>query len=145
VLAGVGAGALLFATAAADPANLYPSLSPHEWPQLALLPVLAVALAAAPARLTPPPPTAAPARPPACRGDRVIDFDRVTVTYAGATTPTIRDVTLNVGEGELCLVAGHTGTASRPSSARSTGSCRWSHRQRPASISPPATPAPVTE
>ena len=42
-LAGVGAGALLFATAAVDPANLYPSLSPLEWPQLALLPVLAVA------------------------------------------------------------------------------------------------------
>jgi len=51
-------------TAAVDPANLYPSLSPLEWPQLALLPVLAVALAAAPARLTPPPPTAAPAEPP---------------------------------------------------------------------------------
>jgi len=63
-VAGVGAGALLFATAAVDPANLYPSLSPLEWPQLALLPVLAVALAAAPARLTPPPPTAAPAEPP---------------------------------------------------------------------------------
>jgi hypothetical protein len=75
----------------------------------------------------------------------VIEFDRVTVTYAGATTPTIRDVTLNVGAGELCLVVGHTGTASRPCSARSTGSCRWSHRQRPASISPPATPAPVTQ
>jgi energy-coupling factor transporter ATP-binding protein EcfA2 len=64
----------------------------------------------------------------------VIEFDRVTVTYAGATTPTIRDVTLNVGEGELSLVVGHTGMASRPCSARSTGSCRWSHRQRPASI-----------
>jgi energy-coupling factor transport system permease protein len=62
-LAGVGAGALLFATAAADPANLYPSLSLLEWPQLVLLPVLAVALAAAPARLTPPPPIAAPAEP----------------------------------------------------------------------------------
>jgi len=64
--AGVGAGALLFATAAVDPANLYPWLSPLEWPQLALLPVLAVALAAAPARLTPrspprPPPSPRPA------------------------------------------------------------------------------------
>jgi len=62
-LAGVGAGALLFA-AAVGRANLYPLLSPLEWPRLALLPVLSVALAAAPARLTPPPPTAAPARPP---------------------------------------------------------------------------------
>ncbi|GAA3211925.1 ABC transporter ATP-binding protein [Dactylosporangium siamense] len=40
----------------------------------------------------------------------MIEFDRVTVTYAGAATPTIRDVTLSIGEGELCLVAGHTGT-----------------------------------
>ncbi|GAA2325733.1 ABC transporter ATP-binding protein [Dactylosporangium salmoneum] len=40
----------------------------------------------------------------------MIEFDRVTVTYAGAAAPAIRDVTLAVGEGELCLVAGHTGT-----------------------------------
>ncbi|WP_433221402.1 ABC transporter ATP-binding protein [Dactylosporangium sp. CS-047395] len=40
----------------------------------------------------------------------MIAFDRVTVTYAGATAPTIRDVTLDIGEGELCLVAGSTGT-----------------------------------
>jgi len=59
-LAGVGAGTLLFA-AAVGRANLYPLLSPLEWPRLALLPVLSVALAAVPARLTPPPPTAAPA------------------------------------------------------------------------------------
>ena len=145
-LAGNGAEALLFATAAVDPANLdpanlYPSLSPSRMAP-ARAPTRARGRPRGRAGLAdPPPPTAAPARPPACRGDRVIEFDRVTVTHAGATTPTIRDVTLNVGEGELCLVAGHTGTASRSSSARSTGSCRWSHRQRPASISPPATPA----
>ncbi|MET7424691.1 ATP-binding cassette domain-containing protein [Dactylosporangium sp. NPDC005555] len=40
----------------------------------------------------------------------MIEFDRVSVTYAGAGAPAIRDVTLTVGEGELCLVAGHTGT-----------------------------------
>ncbi|WP_432972198.1 CbiQ family ECF transporter T component [Dactylosporangium sp. CA-233914] len=63
-LAGVGAGALLFASAAVDPANLYPSLSPLTWPQLGLLPALAVAVAAGPAWLTPPPPTSAPTEPP---------------------------------------------------------------------------------
>ncbi|WP_432972195.1 ABC transporter ATP-binding protein [Dactylosporangium sp. CA-233914] len=40
----------------------------------------------------------------------MIEFDRVTVTYAGAAAPALRDVTLTLGEGELCLVAGHTGT-----------------------------------
>lgn len=40
----------------------------------------------------------------------MIEFDRVAVTYAGATAPAIRDVTLTVGEGELCLVAGGTGS-----------------------------------
>jgi energy-coupling factor transport system ATP-binding protein len=39
----------------------------------------------------------------------VIDFDRVTITYAGATGPVLRDVTLHVDEGELCLVVGRTG------------------------------------
>jgi energy-coupling factor transport system ATP-binding protein len=40
----------------------------------------------------------------------VITFDRVTVTYAGAPRPTLRDITLEVAEGELCLVMGSTGT-----------------------------------
>jgi energy-coupling factor transport system ATP-binding protein len=39
----------------------------------------------------------------------VIDFDRVTVTYSGATSPVLRDVTVHVDEGELCLVVGRTG------------------------------------
>src|SRR6266705_4644972 len=100
-LAGNGAEALLFATAAVDPANLYPSLSPSRMAP-ARAPTRARGRPRGRAGLAdPPPPTAAPARPPACRGDRVIEFDRVTVTHAGATTPTIRDVTLNVGEGEL--------------------------------------------
>lgn len=37
-------------------------------------------------------------------------FDQVSVTYPGAATPTLRDVTLRVPEGELCLVVGPTGT-----------------------------------
>jgi len=36
-------------------------------------------------------------------------LDRVTVTYPGRTEPTLRDVDLEVPEGELCLVVGPTG------------------------------------
>jgi energy-coupling factor transport system ATP-binding protein len=39
----------------------------------------------------------------------VISFDRVSVTYPGASSPALRDVTLRVPEGELCLVVGETG------------------------------------
>jgi energy-coupling factor transporter ATP-binding protein EcfA2 len=40
----------------------------------------------------------------------VIDFDHVTVTYDGAEKPVLRDVSLRVAEGELCLVIGRTGS-----------------------------------
>jgi energy-coupling factor transport system ATP-binding protein len=40
----------------------------------------------------------------------VIVFDRVTVTYADAEVPALRDVALEVPEGELCLVVGETGS-----------------------------------
>jgi len=40
----------------------------------------------------------------------VIDFDRVTFSYPGAAAPTLRDVSLHVPEGELCLVVGRTGS-----------------------------------
>ncbi|HVT22740.1 MAG TPA: ATP-binding cassette domain-containing protein [Mycobacteriales bacterium] len=39
----------------------------------------------------------------------MIEFDRVTVSYPEATAPVLRDVTLRVDEGELCLVVGATG------------------------------------
>ncbi|WP_460447678.1 ABC transporter ATP-binding protein, partial [Angustibacter aerolatus] len=39
-----------------------------------------------------------------------VELDRVTVTYAGATRPVLREVSLRVDEGELCLVVGRTGT-----------------------------------
>ncbi len=39
-----------------------------------------------------------------------IRFDRVSVTYADATRPVLRDVTLEVEEGELVLVVGRTGS-----------------------------------
>jgi energy-coupling factor transporter ATP-binding protein EcfA2 len=40
----------------------------------------------------------------------VIRFDRVSVTYDGAASPVLRDVKLDIDEGELCLVIGHTGS-----------------------------------
>ena len=40
----------------------------------------------------------------------MIDFEHVTVTYSGASAPVLRDVTLHVPEGELCLVVGSTGS-----------------------------------
>jgi energy-coupling factor transporter ATP-binding protein EcfA2 len=40
----------------------------------------------------------------------MIVLDRVTVTYAGADAPALRDVSLEVPEGELALVMGRTGS-----------------------------------
>jgi energy-coupling factor transport system ATP-binding protein len=40
----------------------------------------------------------------------VIEFDRVTITYADAPAPVLRDVNLRIDEGELCLVVGRTGS-----------------------------------
>ena len=39
----------------------------------------------------------------------MIEFDQVTVTYAEAATPVLRDVCLQIEEGELALVVGRTG------------------------------------
>ncbi len=40
----------------------------------------------------------------------MIEFDRVGVRYDGADAPVITEVSLRIGEGELCLVIGHTGS-----------------------------------
>jgi energy-coupling factor transport system ATP-binding protein len=40
----------------------------------------------------------------------MIEFDRVTVTYPDAAAPVLRDVSLRIPEGELCLVVGRTGS-----------------------------------
>ncbi len=40
----------------------------------------------------------------------MIELDRVGVTYADAVRPAIHDVSLEIAEGELCLVAGPTGS-----------------------------------
>ena len=39
----------------------------------------------------------------------MIDFDAVTVTYPQAETPALRNVSLHIPEGEMCLVVGRTG------------------------------------
>jgi len=40
----------------------------------------------------------------------MIEFDRVGVRYDGADAPVMTEVSLGIGEGELCLVIGHTGS-----------------------------------
>ncbi len=40
----------------------------------------------------------------------MIEFDDVTVTYPGASAPTLAGVTLAIDEGDLCVVVGRTGT-----------------------------------
>ena len=40
----------------------------------------------------------------------MIEFDRVSVTYSGASQPAIREVSLRIEEGELALVVGRTGS-----------------------------------
>ncbi|WP_422771477.1 ABC transporter ATP-binding protein [Plantactinospora sp. WMMC1484] len=40
----------------------------------------------------------------------MIRFDHVSITYADSPRPALRDVTLTIDEGELCLVVGHTGS-----------------------------------
>jgi energy-coupling factor transport system ATP-binding protein len=40
----------------------------------------------------------------------MIELDRVTVTYPDAAVPVLRDVSLRIPEGELCLVVGRTGS-----------------------------------
>jgi energy-coupling factor transport system ATP-binding protein len=39
----------------------------------------------------------------------VIRFDHVTFSYAGAAAPTLRDVSFEIAEGELCVIIGRTG------------------------------------
>ena len=40
----------------------------------------------------------------------VIDFENVSVRYPGASEPVLRDVTVHIPEGELCVVVGSTGS-----------------------------------
>ncbi|MFF2927370.1 CbiQ family ECF transporter T component [Streptomyces celluloflavus] len=74
---GLLAAALMFVTTKVDAAHLYPSLNPLTWPEVSLLPTVAILLGALPAWLAPPPELAAEpaphgtAAPAAATGARV--------------------------------------------------------------------------
>lgn len=55
VACGLVAGGLMYLTTRVDPADLYPSLNPLTWPQVSLLPMVAILAGALPAWLAPPP------------------------------------------------------------------------------------------
>ena len=61
---GVVAGTAVWVTSRTDPGVAYPSLYPISWPQITLLPLLGILIAALPAVLTPPPPGSAGVRRP---------------------------------------------------------------------------------
>lgn len=63
--AGICAAAVMFTSAAIDPANLYPSASDLSWPPLPLLSVIGILIAVLPAWITPPPAAIATQGPPA--------------------------------------------------------------------------------
>ena len=100
----------MFAAGAVDPAGLQPSLVPLTWPAL-----VADGHGRDPHRG--PAGLAGPTGPLAvrCRAGplgvaRMITFDRVSVTYAGSDRAVLRDVSVRIEEGELCLVVGPTGS-----------------------------------
>jgi len=58
VACGLFAGGLMYLTTRVDPTNLYPSLNPLTWPEISLLPAVAILAGALPAWLAPPPESA---------------------------------------------------------------------------------------
>ncbi|WFE32681.1 energy-coupling factor transporter transmembrane component T [Micromonospora sp. WMMD975] len=84
---GVATAALTTLAGSVDPELLYPPVSPLTWPALTPLTLLAVAVAAAPAWLAPPPPPAAPTRPPTGPADTAAPPTRPTMpATAGGRT-----------------------------------------------------------
>ncbi|GIG67482.1 CbiQ family ECF transporter T component [Phytomonospora endophytica] len=55
VASGLATGTLMYLTTRVDPANLYPSLNPLTWPEVGLLPAVAILIGVLPAWLAPPP------------------------------------------------------------------------------------------
>ena len=135
IVAGSGAVALvaMAVARALDVPGLTISFSPLAFPSIPLLPVVGILIALVPAVAAPnpiaPPPTVA------ARGDRyrcgqcgrhgrtgptgpigpvgcvdMIAFDQVSFTYNDAARPTLNRVSLDIPEGELCVVVGETGT-----------------------------------
>ena len=124
---GLGAALVVAVSLTYAPDQLNPSFSPLSWPQLPVVPAAAILLAGLAGVVAPPPPrhrrsasvgTGRAARPRrrtggrrarCLRGGPMIVFDHVSVTYPGGRRPVLRDVTLTLEEGELCLVVGRTG------------------------------------
>jgi len=77
---GITAATGLYLSSTVDGSNLYPSLSPLSWPQIAAVPVMSILVGVLPAWLAPPPPPmSTPPRHPCVRssarrfsGDRVL-------------------------------------------------------------------------
>ena len=119
---------------ALDVPGLTVSFSPLVFPHIPLLPVVGILVALVPAVVAPNPsaarrlpamsggvetdePRAAdrqrrPARVDAnlSRAREMIRFDQVSFTYNEAEQPTLHRVSLDIPEGELCVVVGETGT-----------------------------------
>jgi energy-coupling factor transport system permease protein len=55
-VSGIAAAVVLYLTASIDGANLYPSLNPLRWPEIAIAPVLGILVGVLPAWVAPPPP-----------------------------------------------------------------------------------------
>ena len=113
-----------------DVPGLTVSFSPLAFPSIPLLPVAGILVAAVPAMAAPRPmsrSTRHDSEPAAvAHGDLgpearssvdgslgssgMIRFDEVSFTYTDAARPTLHRVTLEIPEGELCVVVGETGT-----------------------------------
>ncbi len=112
VACGATAAILTFWQVRLDPALMILS-SPTQVPPVPPLACLGILIGMLPAFLAPPLPRPAPdvrRRPRAHGGGRMIELDRVSVTYAGAGTPVLSDVDLSIPEGEMVLVMGRTGS-----------------------------------
>ncbi|MFJ6636535.1 CbiQ family ECF transporter T component [Streptomyces sp. NPDC091376] len=68
---GLSAATLMYVTTKVDAANLYPSLNPLTWPELSLLPGVAVLIGVLPAWLAPPPEPTLDSEQPDAIGDVV--------------------------------------------------------------------------
>jgi energy-coupling factor transport system permease protein len=80
---GVVAGTAVWVTSRVEPTIAHPSVYPISWPQITLLPLLGILVAALPAVLTPPPPGASGTGSPELRhaatpGPAVVDEHRPT-------------------------------------------------------------------
>ncbi len=118
---GVAAAGVVVVAAQRHETGLVPVTVPAAWPTLPWLAAAGVALAVLAAWASPLPPVRAALQEPTgtrCRPrrrhrgqeGRVIRFEHVGVRFADRRLPVLRDVDLEVPEGELALVVGETGS-----------------------------------